>query len=221
MNRFKTITSVALMVTALGLMIPEGVRTLTAQPGASQERSSYQLDPSRSRFEVRVFSGGLLRAFGHDHTITVKDFSGAAEISPPALDQSSLKLKVKANSLALSDPGVNDKDRKEIEGTMRNQVLEVDRYPEIIFTSTRVTARKISENEYEAKIEGDLQLHGVTRHETIPAHLKIHENELNAQGEFSLKQTDYAIKPVSAGGGTVKVKSEVKFSFEMIGIRHP
>ncbi|MBZ5551846.1 MAG: YceI family protein [Acidobacteriia bacterium] len=221
MNRFRTNLCLVWVIPALWLIMPVGVKMQAAQPAASQQRVAYQLDPSRSRFEVRTSSGGVFRAFGHDHTIAVKDFSGTAEISPAALDQSSLKLKVKASSLSLSDPEVNDKDRKEIEGTMRSQVLEVDRYPEILFTGTHVTARKISENEYEAKIEGDLQLHGVTRHEVIPAHLVIHENELRAKGEFILKQSDYAIKPVSAGGGTVKVKNEVKFSFEIIGVHRP
>ncbi|MGB7624695.1 MAG: YceI family protein [Terriglobia bacterium] len=221
MNRSKRITCLATIFTAMCLTLGGGVRTQAAQPGASPQRASFQLDPSRSRFEVRVASGGLLRAFGHDHTITVKDFSGTAEIANPAFDQSSLKLKVKANSLSLSDTEVSEKDRKEIEGTMRTQVLEVDRFPEIIFTSTRLTTHKISENEYEAKIEGDLQLHGVTRRETIPARLKINETELSAKGEFSLKQSDYGIKPVSAGGGTVKVKNELRFSFDIIGVRHP
>ncbi|MFI5175376.1 MAG: YceI family protein [Terriglobia bacterium] len=205
----------------LSLATGVGVGGLTAQPAASGQRITYTLESSRSRFEVRVFSGGLLRAFGHDHTIKVKDFSGTVEIETSTLDRSSLQLRIKANSLSLSGSEVSEKDRKEIEGTMRNQVLEVDRFPEIVFKSTRVTTRKISEGEYEAKMEGDLQLHGVTRHETIPARLKINENELSAQGEFSLKQSDYAIKPVSAGGGTVKVKNEVKFSFDIIGVRHP
>jgi polyisoprenoid-binding protein YceI len=132
-----------------------------------------------------------------------------------------LQLKVKAASLSLSDKEVSEKDRKEIEGTMRDQVLEVNRFPEIVFKSTRVTTKKLSEGEYEAKIEGDLELHGVTRHEIIPVHLKILENELRAKGECALKQSDYGIKPVSAGGGTVKVKNEVKLSFDVVGVRHP
>jgi polyisoprenoid-binding protein YceI len=221
MNRSKRINCLALIFTAMCLTLQGGERTQAAQPGASQQKAAFQLDPSRSRFEVRVSSGGLLRAFGHDHTIKVKDFSGTVEIETSALDRSSLQLRVKANSLSLIGAEVSEKDRKEIEGTMRNQVLEVDRFPEIVFKSTRVTTRKISEGEYEAKMEGDLQLHGVTRHETIPARLKINENELSAKGEFSLKQSDYGIKPVSAGGGTVKVKNEVKFSFDITGVRHP
>jgi hypothetical protein len=42
---------------------------------------------------------------------------------------------------------------------------------------------------------------------------------LRAQGDFSLKQTDYNIKLVSVVGGTLKVKNELKFSFDIKGMR--
>lgn len=221
MKRFRTTKCLALLILGFCLLMQGIVRLQAAQAGASQQRVTFQLDPARSRFEVRTSSSGLFRAFGHDHTLRVKDFSGTVELEPAALDRSVLHLKVKAGSLSLSDAEVSEKDRKEIEGTMRDQVLEVSRFPEIVFKSTRVTAKKLSEGEYEAKIEGDLELHGVTRHEIIPVHLKILENELRAKEECALKQSDYGIKPVSAGGGTVKVKNELKLSFDIVAVRHP
>ena len=39
---------------------------------------------------------------------------------------------------------------------------------------------------------------------------------LRAFGEFSLRQSDYGIKPVSAVGGGLKVKDEVKFTFDIV-----
>jgi hypothetical protein len=33
---------------------------------------------------------------------------------------------------------------------------------------------------------------------------------------FSLKQTDYRIKLVAVAGGTIKVKDELKFSFDIV-----
>jgi hypothetical protein len=38
---------------------------------------------------------------------------------------------------------------------------------------------------------------------------------LRAVGEFSLRQSDYEIKPVSAVGGAVRVKDELKCSFDI------
>ena len=39
---------------------------------------------------------------------------------------------------------------------------------------------------------------------------------LRSLGEFSLRQSDYNIKLVSAIGGWLKVKDEVKFSFDIV-----
>ena len=37
-----------------------------------------------------------------------------------------------------------------------------------------------------------------------------------AQGAFSLKQSDYGIKPVSVAGGTIKVKDELRFTLDIV-----
>jgi hypothetical protein len=40
---------------------------------------------------------------------------------------------------------------------------------------------------------------------------------LRAAGEFSVLQSNYEIRPVSAAGGTVKLKDELKLSFDIRG----
>jgi len=40
---------------------------------------------------------------------------------------------------------------------------------------------------------------------------------LHAFGEFTIRQSDYNIKPISAIGGGLKVKDELKFSFDIVG----
>jgi hypothetical protein len=39
---------------------------------------------------------------------------------------------------------------------------------------------------------------------------------LRANGEFSLSQTSYGIKPVSIAGGSLKLKDELKCSFDIL-----
>jgi hypothetical protein len=39
---------------------------------------------------------------------------------------------------------------------------------------------------------------------------------LRTSGEFVLRQSDYQIKPVTVAGGALKLKDEVKFSFEIV-----
>ena len=36
-----------------------------------------------------------------------------------------------------------------------------------------------------------------------------------SRGDFSIKQSDYDIRPVSAAGGTIKLKDELKLSFDI------
>jgi hypothetical protein len=42
-------------------------------------------------------------------------------------------------------------------------------------------------------------------------------DSLRAFGNFSLLQTDYDLKLASVAGGALKVKDELKFSFNLVG----
>jgi hypothetical protein len=42
---------------------------------------------------------------------------------------------------------------------------------------------------------------------------------MRAKGAFTLKQSSFGIKPVSVAGGTIKVKDELKFTFDIVA--HP
>jgi polyisoprenoid-binding protein YceI len=176
---------------------------------------TYKIDAGKNRFTVRAFVGGLFSAFGHDHTIAVREFSGEARFTPGSLDASSLHITVKADSLSVIDK-VSESDRQEIEGKMRREVLETGKYPEIVFDSTNISAEKIADGKYRVKIEGDLKLHGVTRRAVINAQVTEEGDALRARGEFPLRQTEYHISPPSVAGGTIKVKDELKLSFDII-----
>ena len=182
---------------------------------SGDEILQYRVDGRRSRFTVKAFSGGLLSSFAHNPTIAIRDFTGDVEFAPNALEKSSLRLKVNGDSLELTD-NVSDKDRKEIERMTREEVLVTDRYPEIIFESAQVSGNKITEGWYRVNITGNLTLHGVTNKCSFDAQVRVSADSLRAEGEFPLKQTDYNIKLVSAAGGTIKVKDELKFSFDIV-----
>jgi polyisoprenoid-binding protein YceI len=177
----------------------------------------YSLVAAESTFTVQAFAEGLFSAFGHDPVIGIKDFSGAAEFVPGTFEAASLKLQVNANSLVVIND-VKEKDRHEIEHTMREQVLESDKYPEIVFVSGSVSASRLRERRYRARIIGDLTLHGVTQKNLwISAEVTLNDdNSLRAHGEFSIRQKDFGIKLVSVAGGMLKVKNELRFSFDVV-----
>ena len=176
----------------------------------------YRLDASRSRFTVQAFAEGLLSSFGHNPLIAIRDFGGEVEFVPGTLEGARVRLTIKADSLAATDE-VKEKDRPEVDRQMREDALEVSKYPEIVFESTSVAASRVREGLYRARVIGNLTLHGVTQPNLwIQAEVTFKDEALRAQGEFALRQTDYKIKPVTAVGGMLKVKNELKFKFDIV-----
>lgn len=181
------------------------------------EVARYGLVPEQSKFTVQAFSEGLLSAFGHDPVILIRDFAGEVQFVPETFENASLKITVDPNSLTVSGD-VKEKDRLEIERTMREEVLETSKYPEIVFQSSNIAVSKPPAGRYRVRIIGDLTLHGVTQKNIwISAEASLSAESLRATGNFSLKQTDFGIKPYSAVGGTIKLKNELKFTFDIVG----
>lgn len=180
---------------------------------------TYRIESGRSNFIVKVGAAGLLSSLGHDHTIKIASFTGSVKINPDALDQSSMTMSVRTNSLTVIDTGISDSDRKEVQSNMLDKVLEVGQFPTATFNSTKVTGLQRNGNDAKLTLEGDLNLHGVQRHIAIPMTVTMSGDQLHARGEIGLKQTDYKIVPFSAGMGSVKVKDEVRLTFDIAAVQ--
>jgi polyisoprenoid-binding protein YceI len=185
-------------------------------PEAGPGLVHYRFNPAASKFTVQAFAEGLLSMFGHDPLIGVKDFQGEVSFVPETFENASLKLTISANSLRVVND-VKEKDRKDIERTMRDEVLETGKYPEIVFQSNNVSLNQIGEGRYRARVIGNLTLHGVTQSNiSINGEVTLNNDGLKAKGDFAIKQTDYKIKLVSVAGGTLKIKNEVKGRFDIL-----
>jgi polyisoprenoid-binding protein YceI len=185
-------------------------------PEVSTQLEHYLVDPAASTFTVQSFAEGLFSAFGHDPVIGIKDFSGEAQFVPGTFENASVSLTIRADSLVVVN-NIKDKDRQEIERTMRAEVLETRKYPEIEFNSNNILLNRAAEGRYRARVIGDLTLHGVTQNNLwINGEVAVASDGLRVKGEFSVKQTDYKIKPVSVAGGTLKLKNELKCSFDIL-----
>lgn len=203
--------------------MPESSKPHLAGDSARQPEAAagvadrYVIDPMISRFTVKAVATGLLSAFGHSPTIQIRNFKGEIEFNPRAIEQSSLHFIVRADSLTVAD-NISDKDRREMESQMRDQVLETAKYSEILYATTQVSLQNTTNGSNDFMLLGRLSLHGVIRPLRIPARLTLTGDLLRAFGEFSVRQSDYNIKLVTAVGGGLKVKDEVKFNFD-IGAR--
>jgi polyisoprenoid-binding protein YceI len=184
---------------------------------AAKTQAAYRIDPKPSRLAVQVTAGGFLTSFGHNPTIAARNFTGEAQFDPETLADASLHLEISASTLEVAG-GASEKDKSEIEQRMRQDVLESNIYPLISFDSTNVKATPLSPGQYRVEVTGQMTLHGVTNDQTISVRAIVGPIRLRASGEFTLRQTDYGIELVSVAGGALKVKDEVKVSFDLIAI---
>ena len=180
----------------------------------SSVMARYLIDAGISRFTVRAFATGMLSALGHSPTIAISGFEGEISLGADSLDGASLRLKIKADSLAVQDQ-VSDKDRREMESQMKETVLATSRFPEIVYECASVTGNWPAEGQAVVALNGTLTLRGVARTVLISARLTNMGTLLRASGEFALSQSAFEIPPVSAVGGTLRIKDELKFTFDI------
>ncbi|MGD0629649.1 MAG: YceI family protein [Terracidiphilus sp.] len=187
----------------------------SAADAAETTADHWVVDTRASRFTVRAFASGILSAMGHSPTIGIRTFSGGMRFDPAQSKASEFQLIVKSSSLSVLDD-ISDKDRREMERLMNSEVLETSNFPEIRYEAQAIAVAKMADALFSAKLDGSLTLHGVTRRESIAARVAWMGAMLRASGEFSLSQSNYGIKPVSVAGGALKLKDELKFSFEIV-----
>jgi len=196
--------------------MPEDFTVHATGPLLEDDTVRYVIDSKSSKFVVKVFATGLLSAFGHDPKIAIREFQGNASFSPNggALDDARVDIRIQANSLEVADD-VSDKDRQDINHRMHTEVLEKERFPEIVYECTRVKTSG-SADRYWAALNGELTLHGVTHPMPVSARVVIDGDSLRAWGEFTVRQSEYEIAPVSAAGGAIRVKDELKCTFDIV-----
>lgn len=189
----------------VALLLLGGAVPLAAQGAAPRV---YHLAPD-SRLEVETGKAGLLGFAGHSHIIRATRFSGTVHYAAHDPAATTIAITILTDGLEVLTPPDTAEIRK-VTASMRDDVLHVVQYPEISFTSTHV---KPAGSGY--KVTATLTMHGTTRELTVPVAVEFQGDTLVARGRFSVKQTDYGIRPFRGGpGGTVRVADEVKFRVE-------
>ncbi len=190
-----------------------------ASPSAVEQAETatdlFIIDGRASRFTVRAFVTGLLSSMGHSPTFAIGAFGGEVKFNPDKPEAGSFRLAVQASSLSVQDD-ISDKDRREIERLMNQEVLETSQFAEILYEAPSISVTTMSDSLYSATLNGKLTLHGTTRSQPIPARVVLLGSMLRASGEFTLSQSAYNLRPVSVAGGALKIKDELKFSFEIV-----
>jgi polyisoprenoid-binding protein YceI len=187
---------------------------VTVAPGGTAV-GHYLLDKGASRFTLRAFASGMLSAMGHNPTIAIRDFTGEVNFDPAEPGKGTLHLQIRADSLEVTDD-IKSADRKDMESAMKQQVLQSAEYSNIIFDAAVASANRLSEGRFQVSLNGTLSLRGATNRAPVTAQVTLLGDVLRASGEFSLLQTDYGIPLVSVAGGALKLKDELKFTFDIV-----
>jgi polyisoprenoid-binding protein YceI len=170
---------------------------------AQTAKSASPIDTQRSTLTIKVFKSGVFSFAGDDHEIRAPISSGSVNEQ-----EKTVELTVDARKLQVLDPKLSADKRAEVQKKMLSgDVLDPEHFPQIEFLSTKVEQK----GDDELVVHGNLTLHGTKR----PVIVKVKGKRPNYKGSAMFKQTEFGMKPVSVGGGTVKVKDEVTIEFDI------
>lgn len=174
----------------------------------------YRIDPEASLITVVVRSGGPFAKLGHDHAIAIRNIAG---YSAPAQGRSDFSFRL--DEMTVDEPAVRAQlglaasvPADAVAGTRANmlgRVLDAGRHPV-------VQLRAAGKDEL---LSLAVTLHGVTRSLDVPAALQVTPATLSAAGQFTLRQTDFGITPMSVLGGALVVKDEMELRFRIQATR--
>lgn len=190
----------------LALAAVAGLILLPCSHGAD----SYRIDPNQSTIAFSVKHMVINTVHGK-----FTDYSGTIDLDEKDLTKSSVSVTIKTASVN-SDVAPRDKDIRS------PNFLDVEKYPEISFTSHRV-----EKNNDGYLLVGDLTLHGMTKEVRIPFTYNGKASDLAGntrigfEGSLTINRQDWGINysKVIDNGGLV-AGNEVKIELDMEGIKN-
>jgi hypothetical protein len=174
-------------------------------PMARARAESKPVDIDHSTLTVFVYKAGLFSAFADDHIVSAPVAAGSISEEAPL----AVQLSIASASLRVLDPNLSASRRADVQMRMLGkEVLDAATFPEIAFASTAVEAAGAGR----WKVTGRLTIHG--RPQTIT--FEAVRQDGRYRGSVPIKQRDFGIEPISIGGGSVKVKDEIKVQFDIM-----
>jgi hypothetical protein len=201
---------------------PSGFPTSIPEEIAREGRA-FEVVPEESLLTLLVFRGGALAKAGHNHVIASHSMRGTAWL-PDDLSRASFEIRMLVADFTIDEPELRAREGSEFstavpdsarEGTKKNllseNLLNGDRYPEMILSSERL---EVGPDGILAHVR--VTVGGQTRTIAAPLRYELNGNELRAQGEFRLKQTDLGLTPFSLLGGALRVEDEMTAKFSVL-----
>ena len=169
------------------------------------ELDHYAIEPALSNVMVRAFAGLTSTALEKRPSLAIRECEGWARFVPGSFEQACVLIKLNAGSLTVSE-GINEEESEKITHTLMREVLEIERYPEIVLCSSRISVSKVGNGQYWINLVGDLSLHGITATLPIAAQMALIGDTLRAHGEFTILHSSYKMKSVPVPGASFRTE---------------
>jgi len=196
------------MAAGLRTLIVTSWLSLSAAGALSAAVQTYDLGPAEgARFALEVYKTRLMA--GKKHVFVFERYGGEATIDDERPEDAKIRFVVEAASVVCTDTWVSEGDRKKILAAARNDVMAADKYPQLVFESTKVIVK--SESQYD--VEGMMTIRG--RAKLVVVHITRRAGEFD--GEATLKLSDFGLKaPTGMTMGFIGTKDEMKVLFHLI-----
>jgi len=186
----------------------------------------YRVDPRESSLRILVYRGGQLARLGHNHVISSRDLNGYVLVATD-VRASRADLYLPVRTLVVDDPAQRAAGGQDFTGRLaaadveatRRHMLSQDVLDGARFPFVELKVRAVEGTPPEVHLSVELTVHGVTRHMSIPAHLKVGGRDLTASGQFRIRQSDFAITPYSALLGALQVQDTLRVAYALAAHR--
>ena len=187
------------------------------------DQQPYVIDTQGSDIHWLVYKAGALARFGHNHVISIDDFTGAVTVNTADLSKSRFELEVPVTNLKVDDPTLRSQygedfasvpSADDIAGTRNNmlgdRVLKAEEYPALRITGTGPIGAGESQ-----MLQITVELLGHSVDLSVPTKVTLTGHTLEASGEFDLSHADLGMTPFSALAGALQVADQMKFSYRI------
>ena len=192
------------MTKTLGPILATALASLTLAAAQPNPHTS-AIDVKQSKMTVYVFKEGLFAFAADNHEVDAPIVAGSFDDAAK-----SIQIWVDASKMQVLDPQMAADRRAKVQSNMAGpDVLDVAKYPKIIFQSTAIDVKDPAD----WTVSGNLTLHGQMH--PLSFHIT-RKDATHFSGAALVRQTDFGITPIRIAGGMVRVKNDVKVIFDIV-----
>lgn len=183
----------------------------------------YRLIPGESEIRILAYRDGPLARLGHNHVISTTTVEGEVRLASP-VTRSSVSLAFPVGSLQVDIPAQRAEEGDEFPGELEpsavigtrsnmlgDKVLDAERFPRVTLRS-----REIAGELPALSVTLDVDVRGRVSSITIPVDVMLGDQQIEASGRATLRQTDLGLEPFSIGLGALSVRDALELKFRFV-----